>query len=341
MKSYQIIITIILFSLLYSCENSDENDELDGAISQIDFAIKEDPNEVASQSQIPSNAIECKSFEDQKIWNDFHKQHLGEVVFSAEKITHDTPDASLIKTIFNIEQPIKGRLYLQKSLFNYYYDLENSNKYPKGTWCTHGVGKIGFQMSINGKVIKTAYLNMANQSAQTWTTVYYDFINQAKMFAWNTHQSVEMDTYFHEAIQSLNPGTHQVSIVFYPLSPYTKDKGNVFAKGSFILQFTEDEKNSWIKSYGQSDVNTQSTETSTENNETSEDSNQSDYVVIINDCGDKVEFAIDPSGVQNDYLSGGGKTEISMKQGDKIRLLNSGVVYTHISGNKGPVYICK
>lgn len=83
-----------------------------------------------------------------------------------------------------------------------------------------------------------------------------------------------------------------------------------------------------------------SSETSADN-ANAENENQSDYVKIVNECGDKVDFAVDPSGVQNNSLSGGSSMEISMKPGDKVRLLNGGVIYTHTLGNKGPVYICK
>ncbi len=83
-----------------------------------------------------------------------------------------------------------------------------------------------------------------------------------------------------------------------------------------------------------------SSETSA-NDINTESENQSDYVKIVNDCGDKIDFAVDPSGVQNNSLSGGSSVEISMKPGDKVRLLNGGVIYTHTVGSKGPVYICK
>ena len=81
-------------------------------------------------------------------------------------------------------------------------------------------------------------------------------------------------------------------------------------------------------------------EASTDNTNT-ESENHSDYVKVINECDDKVDFAVDPSGVQNNYLSGGSSTEIAMKPGDKVRLINGGVIYTHAAGSKGPVYLCK
>lgn len=90
----------------------------------------------------------------------------------------------------------------------------------------------------------------------------------------------------------------------------------------------------------QSSDSSTTAEASTDNANT-ESENQSDYVKIVNECGDKVDFAIDPSGVQNNYLSGGSSTEISMKPGDKVRLINGGVIYTHTAGSKGPVYLCK
>ncbi|MBL7922319.1 MAG: hypothetical protein JNJ40_18535 [Bacteroidia bacterium] len=76
-------------------------------------------------------------------------------------------------------------------------------------------------------------------------------------------------------------------------------------------------------------------------NTNTESENQSDYIKIINECVDKVDFAVDPSGVQNNYLSGGSSTEIAMKPGDKVRLINGGVIYTHTAGSTGPVYLCK
>lgn len=90
----------------------------------------------------------------------------------------------------------------------------------------------------------------------------------------------------------------------------------------------------------ESSSNMSSNESNSESS-SSVDENQSDYVKIVNDCGDKIDFAVDPSGVQNNSLSGGSSTEISMKPGDKVRLINGGVIYTHTAGSKGPVYLCK
>ncbi|MBL7911601.1 MAG: hypothetical protein JNJ41_11145 [Bacteroidia bacterium] len=276
-----------------------------------------------------------QSFKDQGIWNDFHKFNLGKIVFSEKKIVDNSPDPSLVKNSFNLLTPIKGRLYVNKSLANLCADAEKSGKYPVGCfdYTLHPKILLVGVIKINGIEHRELIWDAPNPKAQKeeWTTWWYNFIPELEK-PWGDFRESSPEYTFGQIIQSLSPGNHKIDLEFLIKSlDATKDHEISIAKGSINLNFTETQKKIWLYKF----------KTETQKSVSSSIDNRSDYVMVKNECGNKIEFSIEPSGVSNDFMAGNSRSDYAMKEGDRIKLKYGGVIYTHKKGNKGPVYLCK
>lgn len=192
-------------------------------------------------------------YDDQGIWNEFHAENIGKVVFSSEKIVHNNPDERLVKNVFDLTQPIKGRLYLRRSLANRCYELEKSGTYKKGTfdYASYPFLILICDIAVDGvskELLALEQLDLTRN--QEWTTWWYSFIPEIQG-PWNDFSSNTTEWAFGQLIESLQAGNHTVTVSFYLNAPDRWSSERILiADGSFQLSFSEDQKKVWQQKHG-------------------------------------------------------------------------------------------
>lgn len=285
------------------------------------------------------NNVFCQ-YQDQGIWNEFHKNNLGRIVFSSEKIIHNSPDPKLVRDTFDLRRPIKGRLYLDKSLANKCAEVEARGVYEKGVfnYAIHSNVHVQMDMNINSqtqyKIILPAIPSAIQ--VQEWTTWWYAFIPEGS-FNWKEFPENSAEYCFGNAIENLAAGNYQIEVIFYLCCLDRSYNYKIeIAKGGFVLSFNENDKKFWS---GKSQAeNRSSDESNDSNNQTA-----SEYVTFKNNCPDRMDIEYDSNGTTytNTFINSGSQLEIRMRTGDQLRTKQGVVLYTHTYGSASSIYLCK
>jgi hypothetical protein len=280
-------------------------------------------------------------FKDQGIWNQFHQNHVGRLVFSSERIIHNAPDPNLVKDSFDLTQPIKARLYLSKSLANKCAELEASGLYEKDAYNYTLFKQIDLvaEIKIDGLTpIKfTMPVIESYAQKQEWTTWWYSLIPEESS-DWKRYPENALEYNFGKAVSTLAAGIHAVQISFSMRALNPKLETIIpLAEGSFVLAFSESDKKLWLNNMQPAD---------TDSGEEPMDSDAeipSEYVVFKNNCSEKIDIEYDSNGTtySNTFIVSGGQVEFKMRTGDQLRSKNGAVLYTHTYGSSTTIYLCK
>ena len=123
--------TIVIVALLaIGCSASAQ---LGGVLSKVKKSISTNASsgsQTGTSSQDESTASSSSSqsvtkLDDMGITNATHKKYVGQIVWSSEKISFETPDETKFKTKFNAGEYIYGRYYLPESFQNFILRHEN------------------------------------------------------------------------------------------------------------------------------------------------------------------------------------------------------------------------
>lgn len=281
----------------------------------------------------------AQEFKDQGIWNDFHQKNLGKIVFSSEKIVHNSPDPKLEKTEFNLFDQIKGRIYIDKSLANWCNELEKSGKYQKDEF---NYTKYSSRIRIKGIITvdgveQSDFMidNLIDQAKKTeWTTWWYGYVSFKDSPYYNMSETTPENA-FGRTIKKMAPGKHSVKISYYLLSlnPSFDSKVEI-ASGQFILNVDATKKAEWLELYNEELVITElaSSELNIEEPSvvTSPKTEESRYieVKITNDMSGEFKFYY--NGGQN-YINSGGVRTFTCEIGQKF--------YFNTNGSQGKLFL--
>ncbi|KOY86199.1 hypothetical protein AD998_08605 [bacterium 336/3] len=278
-------------------------------------------------------------YKDQGIWNEFHGKNVGKIIFSTEKILADNPNPSFEKTSFRLNEFIRGRVYLDKSVLNIYKTLESSGVYPSNTWYETDIVLLGYRILINDVEKAVFSVNFARTpSAEIWTTFYYDFVHMDKMNYWDSpHQYKDVDYYFNTLLRNLEPDEYSVGIECFLPSPNGSFQSESIAKGSFTLKFNKEDKDHWVHTFGANHYEYM-VHSSTENENSTDDTVQANYVTVINWSGKRIDIEVCEKGQsygKTDFIHDNARSEYLMNVGDTIKLKESRVIiYTHTANNR-------
>lgn len=284
---------------------------------------------------------EVSPFEDQGIWNEFHKNNLGRFVFSSDKIIHNAPDPNLVKDTFDLTQPIKARLYLAKSLANKCAELEASSLYEKDAFNYTLFKQIDLlaEIKIDGLepiIFKMAVIESYAQK-QEWTTWWYSLIPEENS-DWKRYPENALEYNFGKAVSTLAAGIYKVQLSFSMRALNPKIETTIpLATGSFFLVFSESNRKVWLN--GMQAVDSDSHDEPIQ----SDAEIPSEYVVFKNNCSEKIDVEYDSNGstYSNTFIVSGGEIEFKMRTGDQLRSKEGTVLYTHTYGSSTTIYLCR
>jgi hypothetical protein len=279
-------------------------------------------------------------FNDQGIWNDFHKKNVGKIVFSSQKIFHNSPDESLVEDTFDLTQPIKARIYIDKSLANKCAELEASGLHEKDAFNYALYKRIDLQgaLQIDGlePILFTMPVIESSAQKEQWTTWWYSLIPEENV-NWKVYPENAWEYVFGKTISALSAGTHQVkiSISMHCLDPKFAQTVPL-VNGSFVLAFSESDRKVWLNKM-------QNVEADSQNEPIQSDAEiPSEYVIFKNNCREKIDIEYDSNGstYSNTFIVSGGQVEFKMRTGDQLRNKDGTVLYTHSYGSSTTIYLC-
>lgn len=171
--------------------------------------------------------------------SEFHRQNMGQIIFSSEYIDEANPNPVLARDSFALPDYIKARLYLEKRLADYYHEAEASGKYPEGTWIVAKKVSMACRIKVNGEEKALIYTDFLLEYQQTnWTTIFYPLTNETEMH-WQVPDYGSPMPAFSQIIRELTPGTHHISMEYFLTTPTREYLGKLLASGSFELSFDE------------------------------------------------------------------------------------------------------
>lgn len=169
---------------------------------------------------------------DNGISSDFHKEHIGQIVFSTEKISESNVDVSSLKTSFNILESIHFRAFFSQSVFNALVDKYKSSYLGRD-------GMIYCKIYIDEQLARD---NILSKQVNGTTLISEDDIKMHTTLAGTFDlklKDIGSLEYFDALINqesNLSPGTHNVRIEFYPRHQSSqKPEESLLAAGEFTL----------------------------------------------------------------------------------------------------------
>lgn len=284
----------------------------------------------------------AQSFKDQGFWNDFHRENTGKIVFSSDKIVHNSPDPKLVKTEFNLFDQIKGRVYISKSLANLCEELDKSGKYSQDEFnYTKFNDRIRLKgvISVDG-VVQSDYMidNLIDYAKKTeWTTWWYSFVGFKDSPYFNQTETTP-EYAFGKALKSISAGKHKIKISYYMLSLNPRYNSQIeIASGEFTLNVDAKKKEEWLsinseENYGNveesSSENSSNSSSNTSSSSQQKQENKYVEIKITNDLNGDFKFYY--NGGQN-YINSGGVRTFTCEKGQKF--------YFNMNGSQGKVFL--
>jgi hypothetical protein len=172
-------------------------------------------NSIFSQSKFPP-------ISDQAVTSTTHSKNTGKILWADQRIKFDMQDNISYSSEFKLGQPIYGRGYLAKCLYNFTIEEGDDN-------CLNTESLYELILLVDGKQLGVLHTN--SFSNQEWTTFQVnlslspgdseDGLNQGVTSKWANF------------VNSMEPGSHLITIEFWAgKSGCTKKK---YAEGSFTL----------------------------------------------------------------------------------------------------------
>jgi|GEM_PF-4887206 len=182
--------------------------------------------------------------------SEFHKQNIGQIIFSSEYIDANNANPVLIRDSFVLPDYIKALLLLEKDLTDYYHEMEATGKYPVGTWLVKKKVSMGCRIKVNDVEKVVFYSDFLPEFQQAdFTTICYPLTNETEMH-WQMPDYGSPMPHFSKIIRELNPGTHKVYMEYFIASPEHDYAGRLLASGSFELSFDEEGRNEYYMNSG-------------------------------------------------------------------------------------------
>lgn len=197
---------------------------------------------------------------DDGIANETHKKYVKKIVFSNPKLNYDESNLSAIKTTFKIGEPLFRRVFLEKSLGNYYrgYNLEKKGGKPDKYWrFDNDDGVITWKYYLDGKLafeeyqrLRTPYVT--EERIDEWTSWWTELVPAKE----DRYHKVESPVrQLGELLAFMAPGTHKIKIEAWVTDPVIENKGGmgeieIMADGEFTISFTAQEQVNYRKKRG-------------------------------------------------------------------------------------------
>lgn len=183
---------------------------------------------VSAAHAAPASCTSDKTGGDDGIENDFHRKHLGEIVFAKEAIDRKSAtDAMLVKR-FTVSDPLYLRPFLAHSLGNTCIFNDKG-----GQLDSHG----GYQVSltIDGKALAEPmiYRELSSDAARTWTTFRLAFNPRPD----DTDQKRDDQARWADVVSALAPGEHAVRVQIWAVGDAAGSRSSKqpIAEGEFVL----------------------------------------------------------------------------------------------------------
>lgn len=206
MKNLILTVTFVIL-LVFNGQQSNAQIQIGDAIRKLKEKIEE---RMAVVYEIP----------DAGISNETHLKYVGQIVWSNERISFQSPDESKFKTTFYCDEFILGRFYLPKSLQREIYALTGEIRQNIEFYYDCYVdGKLHSWQIQNGSLAKNDHLMRTTQ--QVW--IYYTKENPDEFSEW------------YNFVKFLSVGEHTVKIDLRVMENSGKAFDNIFASGSFKL----------------------------------------------------------------------------------------------------------
>ncbi len=180
----------------------------------------------------------------------FHKQNLGQIIFSSEYIDPKNANPVLMRDSFVLPDYIKALLLLEKDLTDYYHEMESSGKYPMETWQVSKKVSMGCRIKVNDVEKALFYTDFLLEFQQAdFTTICYPLTNETEMH-WQVPDYGSPMPYFSQIIRGLSAGTHKIYMEFFIATPEHDFAGKLLASGSFDLSFDEEGRKEYYMNSG-------------------------------------------------------------------------------------------
>lgn len=187
-------------------------------------------NAVFAQGIIEKRLAARKTLPDQGIRNEVHKAHIGQIVWSNEKIDFENPDASKFKTNFTTDEWIYGRFYLSESMQN---SIRKEKKEVFNNFYYY------FDLYVDG-----VKMDWKVESGE----LYGEYLQRTSQQVWVCTEEGSDRAEWKKLVNSLKPGIHEFKLDLKAKSNY-KEFDIIFATGSFKLTINPGDKVNIGKSF--------------------------------------------------------------------------------------------
>lgn len=204
--------------------------------------------------------------EDDGMTSDFHKQHVGQIVFSNEKLDLEQPNKAAVKTTFKLGEPIFMRLYLKQSMGNFYRNYRKENRDNKGQeyWeyyylkkekgnyvCKSPEAVIIQKLFLNGKEIRSdrkEYTKKSIEQIDKWTSWWKEVIPKENV---RYAELEELAYALGKDLAFAKPGEHTIKVETWLCHYKDYTPIEIIAQGECKINFTEAEHKAYRKTRGQ------------------------------------------------------------------------------------------
>lgn len=188
------------------------------------------------------DAKKYERIKDDGISTELHKNNINKVLFSSSKLDKKSNDPSVLKKSFKLNEPIYAIMYMKESIGN--------SVAHEGKTTVRKDMETRIYYSIDGKEF-TNTPGMHEIDYQKETSFPIKFGNNSE----GTSGFMNSERYFAYVISQIPAGKHTVKVTIKPsihiwknLSP---DPQPIWAEGEFEVNFTEAERDEFVKKNGQ------------------------------------------------------------------------------------------
>lgn len=177
---------------------------------------------------------------DDGMTTNLHKNNVGKIVFSNEKITKTTDDVSKVKTSFSsFSGGIYSRMYLKESMRNLYAEYGNGKDIAESYYRLYFYvdGASDYACYEDSKLSQDETHKMTN-----WMIVFAPLNND------DYEYDVECVNRFAYVMSELKAGKHKIKVVAKTF--YDNDQEVEMASGEFEITITDADRDAFVKKYG-------------------------------------------------------------------------------------------
>ncbi len=170
--------------------------------------------------------------QDQGMTSETHRNNIGKILWAKQRINFNEQDSIKYDTVFDVSDPLYGRVYLPKSLYRLSED--------QGQDCINHSSYFEVRAFVNG--VYKGVLNSNYFGSSSWTTVQINLNLSAGDQTDSVNSNVPRK--WSALLKTLDDGTYDVKFEFFGGQGKCAKK---FAEGSFTLNKKGEQKAQLMK----------------------------------------------------------------------------------------------